>query len=115
MKKALNLVFAFAMVLSLAFIGDAVASSTNTTNALSAQAQTASVRSNRRVGLTRRVYRGGKYVGRQVWNGTKWVGEKSYKGTKYVGGKAYSGTKYVGKKTVQGTKAGLRKAKNVLY
>lgn len=114
MKKVLNVVFAFAMVLSLAFIGDAIASSTNSVNPLSAQAQV-SVRSKRKVGVTRRVYRGGKYVGRQVWSGTKWVGSKSWQGTKYVGSKSYQGGKYVGKKTIKGTKAGVRKVKNVLY
>lgn len=111
MKKGLNLLFAFAMILSLAFIGDAIASSTSSANPFAAQAQTVRVKSKRKVGLTRRAYRGGKYVGRQVWTGTKWVGEKSWQGTKYVGGKTVQGGKYVYK----GGRKVISRSKKILY
>jgi hypothetical protein len=120
MKKIIGLVFAFAMILSLAFIGEM----TSGNNPLSAKAQT-SVRRKSSGGLygkskrgvkyvAKKTYRGGKYVVRKGWQGTKYVGRKGYQGTKYVGTKGYQGGKYVGKKTVNGTKYVGRKTKKIL-
>lgn len=95
MKKTfISLFFAFAMVLSVAFVGG-ITSSGN--NPFSAQAQTVTVKK-KKVGAVRKIYRGGKYVGSKVWTGTRWVGVNTWKGTKYVGKKTWKGTKYVGKK-----------------
>lgn len=107
MKKTfINLFFALAMVLSIAFVGEI----TSSNNPFSAQGQTVSVKK-KKVGAVRKIYRGGKYVGSKVWTGTKWVGAKSWKGTKYVGKKTWNGTKYVGKKT----KSIGKKIKKVVY
>ena len=94
MKKTfLSLVFALSMIVSMAFVGEVA----STQNPFSAQAQTVTVKK-KRVGAIRRIYRGGKYVGRQVWTGTKWVGVKTWQGSKYIGKKTWKGTKYVGRK-----------------
>lgn len=111
MKKLLSLTFALAMIMSIAFISNAVSSGSNP---YSAQAQTVTAKK-RRPGVVRSVYRGGKYVGKQVWNGTKWVSSKTWKGTKYVGKKTVQGTKYAAHKTKRGTKATVSRAKKILY
>ena len=92
-KLLLNLLFAAAMVLSVAFVGEM----TSSHNPFSANAQTVTVKK-RKVGAIRKIYRGGKYVGRKVWTGTKWVGVHAYRGSKYIGKKTWRGTKYVGRK-----------------
>ncbi len=114
MKKTINIFFAFAMILSLAFISDAI--STNSPLSMQAQNTMQTQRGNvtvtrRRRGVASRTYRGGKYVGRKTVQGTKYVGRKTYQGGKYVGTKGYQGGKYVGKKTVQGTRYTARKTK----
>ena len=111
MKKILNLTFAIAMIMSLAFIGDAISSDNNP---LSVKGQTVTVRK-RRPGVVRSVYRGGKYAGKQVWNGTKWVSSKTWQGTKYAGKKTVQGTKYAAHKTKRGAKATVSRAKKILY
>jgi hypothetical protein len=111
MKKLLGLTFALAMIMSIAFVGEAVSTGNNP---YSVQAQTVTVKK-RRPGVVRSVYRGGKYVGKQVWNGTKWVSSKTWKGTKYVGKKTYQGTKFVARKTKRGAKATVSRAKKILY
>ncbi len=94
MKKVLlNSLFATAMIFSVAFIGEV----SSAKNPFSAQAQTVTVKK-KSVGVIRRSYRGGKYVGKQVWTGTKWVGLKSRDGAKFVAGKTWNGTKWVGRK-----------------
>jgi hypothetical protein len=94
MKKTfLSLFFALSMIVSMAFVAEIG----STQNPFSAQAQTVTVKK-KRVGAIRKIYRGGKYVGRKVWTGTKWVGVKTWHGTKYVGRKTWTGTKYVGRK-----------------
>jgi hypothetical protein len=94
----INLLFAAAMILSVVFIGEIGSGK----NPFSVQAQTYSVETRRpekrRVGAIRKVYRGGKYVGKKVWNGTRWVGVKSWHGTRYVGKKTWKGTKWTGRK-----------------
>ncbi len=114
MKKILSVVFAFAMLLSVAFIGEA----TSSNSPFSAQAQT--MQTTRRGSVTvRRKRRGGvvggaKYVGKKTYQGAKYVGKKKYQGGKYVGKKTVKGTKYVGKKTVKGTKSVFSKTKKVV-
>lgn len=96
MNKLSSLFFAFVLLLSVAFVGDAISTGASTGNPFAAQAQT--VTKKRKPGAIRRVYRGGKYVGRQVWTGTKWVGTKSVQGAKWVykgGRKVVSRTKKV--------------------
>jgi hypothetical protein len=94
MKKTIfSLFFAFSMIITVAFMGDIG----TTQNPFAAHGQTVTVKK-KRVGAIRKIYRGGKYVGRKVWTGTKWVGVKSWQGTKYVGRKTWKGTKYVGRK-----------------
>lgn len=111
MKKILNLTFAAAMLMSVAFIGDALSTGNNP---YSVKAQTVTVKK-RRPGVVRSVYRGGKYAGKQVWNGTKWVSSKTWQGTKYAGRKTVQGTKYVASKTKRGAKATVSRAKKILY
>jgi hypothetical protein len=92
-RNILSLFFAATMMFSMAFIGDIASKQ----NPFSAQGQTVTVKK-KKVGAIRKIYRGGKYVGRQVWNGTRWVGVKAWKGTKYVGKKTWKGTKWIGRK-----------------
>lgn len=98
MKKLTSLFFAFVMLLSVAFVGGSLSSgSTSAGNPTVAQGQV-TVRKKRRPGFTRRVYRGGKWVGTQVWTGTKWVSRKTWQGMKYTykgGRKVVSRTKKV--------------------
>ena len=97
--KFVNLLFATAMIFSVAFIGEL----TSINSPFSAKAQTVKVKK-KKVGAIRTIARGGKYVGKQVWNGTKWVSYKSYRAGRYGVVKTYQGGKYVGKKTVKGAK-----------
>lgn len=104
MKLTINLLFAFAMIVSLAFFGEIASSH----NPLSAQAQTRSgtvtVKRKSNVGIARKASRGAKYIYRKGRNGVVYIYRKTAKGVVYVGKKTYQGGKYVGKKTVQGTK-----------
>ncbi len=125
MKKILSVVFAFAMLLSVAFIGEA----TSSKSPFSAQAQTmqttrrgsVTVRRKRRGGVVggakyvgRKTKDGVVYAGRKTYQGGKYVGTKTYQGGKYVGTKAVKGTKYVGKKTVGGAKAVTSRTKKII-
>lgn len=132
MKTIFSIFFAAALLLSIAFIGDA----TSTNNPFSAQAQTRTgrvtvtrKRSGGVVGGTKYVvhktkrgaiyagkktYQGGKYVGKKGYEGGKYVGTKTVQGGKYVGTKTVKTTKYVGKKTVNGTKSVFSKTKKVV-
>ncbi len=100
MKKILSIFFAFAMLLSVAFIGEA----TSSNSPFSVQAQ--EMQTTRRGSVTVKRKRRGGVVG-----GAKYVGKKTYQGAKYVGKKTYQGGKYVTKKTVQGTKYAAHKTK----
>ena len=95
MKKTIGIFFAFAMILSLVFIGDTLSSN----NPLAVQAQT-QTRTGRVV--VRRKRTGGVVGG--VVNGTRYVAHKTKRAGKYVAHKTVRGTVYAGKKTVQGTK-----------
>jgi hypothetical protein len=110
MKKTLNIFFAFSMILSLAFIGDALSAQAQDTM----QAQTGKVTVTRkRNGVATRTVRGGKYVGRKTVQGTKYVGRKTYQGGKYVGTKTVQGTKYTAHKTKRGAKAFTSRTKKI--
>lgn len=95
MKKITSLIFAVAMILSIAFVGEM----TSSNNPFSADAQVTVVRK-KRVGAIRTVGRGGKYVVRKTWNGTKYVSKKVWTGTKWTGKKTYK----TGRKVVSRTK-----------
>ena len=124
MKKILGSLFAFAMILSVAFISDIISS----TSPFSAQAQTRkgniTVKRKKR-GIASQTYRGGKYIYRKGKNGVLYVyrktskgvvyvGKKTYQGGKYVGRKTYKGTKYVGRKTYKGSRAVVSRTKKII-
>lgn len=97
MKKLFTGIFALAMVLSLVFIGELTSSGKN---ALSAQAQTVTVKRKRRGG----VVGGTRYVAHKTKRGAKYVAHKTKRGAIYVGRKTAQGTRYVAHKTKRGTK-----------
>ncbi len=97
MKKITSLIFAAAMVLSIAFVGEL--SSSTTQNPFAAQAQV-TVKRKKNVGIARRTYRGGKWVAGKTWKGTKYVGKKTWQGTKWTGKTTYK----TGRKVVSRTK-----------
>ncbi|MEZ5428043.1 MAG: hypothetical protein R2747_17355 [Pyrinomonadaceae bacterium] len=123
MRKIFGILFAFAMILSVALISDAVSEH----NPFAAQAQTRQGRvtvKKKKRGVASQTYRGSKYIYRKARNGTVYiyrktakgvvyVGKKTYKGSKYIGKKTYKGTKYVGKKTVKGTRATVSRTKKI--
>lgn len=95
MKKLTALFFAFAMALSIAFVGgDLTGSSNSAGNPTVASAQV-TVRKKRKPGAIRRVYRGGKWVGNKVWTGTKWVSQKTWQGMKWTGKKTWKTSRKV--------------------
>ncbi len=124
MKKLTGLFFALAMLLSVAFVGDAVSEN----NPFSAQAQTRTGRvtvKRKNNGIASRTYRGGKYVYRKSKSGVVYVYRKTAQGTVYVGKRVYRGGKYVtqksvkggksvGRKTVGGTKAVFSRTKKIV-
>ena len=99
MKKLTSFVFAAAMLFSIAFVGETISTATNTGNSMSVQAQ-ATVKTKRKPGAIRRIYRGGKWVGTKVWTGTKWVSKKTWQGMKWTGKKTWK----TGRKVVSRTK-----------
>src|SRR5678816_2029964 len=90
MKKLKTAILAITMMLSIAFVGESISTTSN--NPFSAAAQTVTVRRTGR-GIARNTYRGGRWVVRKTWNGTKWVyrrvfvptGRATWRGTKKVG------------------------------
>lgn len=114
MKKILGIIFAFTMILSAAFISDAISPD----NPFAAQAQTRKgkvtvKRKNR--GIATQTARGSKYIYRKAKNGTVYVYRKTAKGTVYVGKKTYKGSKYVAKKTYRGSRAVASRTKKIVY
>ena len=109
MKKLLGGFFAFVMVLSIAFIGDAVSSN----GSLSVKAQTVTVTRKKR-GISSRTYRGGRYVVRKTWNGTKYVSRRVWVATKYGAHKTAQGTRWTAHKTKRGTKKIFHKTKDAI-
>ncbi len=88
MRKLAVSFFACVMMLSIVFVGDAIASS----ESMAANAAMAQTRSRRRKpGITRRTYRGGKRVAHTTKRGTKKAGRKSWR----TGRKVVSRTKKI--------------------
>ncbi len=103
MRKLTSLFFAFAMLLSVVFVSNAISEN----NPFSAQAQTRRGKvtvKKRNNGIASRTVRGSKYIYRKSKDGVVYIYRKSAQGTVYVGKKTYQGGKYVTKKTVKGTK-----------
>ena len=103
MRKLTSLFFAFAMLLSVVFVSNAISEN----NPFSAQAQTRRGKvtvKKRNNGIASRTVSGSKYIYRKSKNGVVYIYRKSAKGTVYVGKKTYQGGKYVTKKTIKGTK-----------
>lgn len=104
MKIFAAMFFAFAMMLSIVFISDAVsANAPFSVNAMSAQV---TVR-HRRHGVARRYYGHTKH-------GVQKGVHKTKRGTKYSAHKTKRGTKYTYHKTKRGTKYTYRKIKNAV-
>lgn len=95
MKKLLSLFFAFAMILSVAFVADS----------FSANAQNN--------GVATKTTQGGKYVYRKGENGTRYVYRKTSKGTVYVGKQTYKGGKWTYGKVKRNTKAVVSRTKKI--
>lgn len=105
MKKTIGILFAFAMILSIAFLGDAISSN----GSMSANAQV-TVKRTRRGG----VVGGTRYVAHKTKRGTKYVAHKTVRGTVYVGKKTVQGTRYTTHKVKRGTKSIFHKTKTVI-
>lgn len=110
MKKLVAGFFAGVMILGIAFLGDAVSSS----SPFSAQAQTVTVK-RRSVNAGRRVYRGGRWVVTRSWRGGKWVARKTWQGGRWVTVKTVKGTRYAAHKTKRGAKRTFHKVKRAIY
>jgi hypothetical protein len=108
MKKILSVFFAFAMMLSIVFIGEA----TSSNGSLSVQAQTGTVtvRRKRRGGIVGGV----KYIGRKTYGAGKYVAHKTVRGTVYAGKKTVQGTRYTAHKTKRGAKAVTSRTKKII-
>jgi len=104
MKKFGALIFAFAMMLSIVFIGDAVSS--NAPFSANAMPEQVTVR-HRRHGVARRYYGHSKHGVQKGFHKTK-------RGTKYSAHKTKRGTKYTYHKTKRGTKYTYRKIKRAV-
>ncbi|HEY0429271.1 MAG TPA: hypothetical protein VGC76_15935 [Pyrinomonadaceae bacterium] len=89
MNKFLGVFFAFAMILSVAFVS----------NSFSASAQ------------GKVVVKKTKSIASKTWGGTKYVYRKGAQGTRYVYRKTKNGTVYVGRQSVRGGKWTYGKAK----
>ncbi len=115
MKKSIGIFFAFAMILSLVFIGDALSSN----NPLSVQAQEMTMQTRTGRVVVRRKRRGGivggtRYVAHKTKRGTKYVAHKTVRGTMYVGKKTVQGTRYTSHKVKRGTKATISRTKKII-
>ncbi len=117
MKKTFGIFFAFAMILSLAFIGDALSSN----NPYSVQAQTQTrtgrvvVRRKRTGGVVGATARGTRYVAHKTKVAGKYVAHKTVRGTVYAGKKTVQGTRYTAHKTKSGAKAVTSRTKKNSY
>ena len=112
MKKTISILFAFAMILSLAFIGDAVSS--NGSLSVNAQTGRVTVRRKRTGGVVGATGRGARYVYRNGKRVVVYTGRKTYQGGKYVGKKTVQGTRYTAHKTKRGAKAATSRTKKIL-
>jgi hypothetical protein len=117
MRKLLGFLFAFAMILSLAFVGEAF--SPNSSSVLS-QTQTRRqtgrvvVRRKRTGGVVGATARGTRYVAHKTKRAAKYTAHKVKRGTIYTAHKTAQGTRYAAHKTKRGTKAAYRGTKKVL-
>lgn len=114
MKKIFVTFFAFAMILSVVFISEAISPANNP---FSAQAQTRTGKvsvKKKKNGIASRTYRGSKYIYRKGKNGVVYVYRKTSKGVVYVGKKTYKGAKYVGKKTYKGSRMVVSRTKKIV-
>jgi len=112
MKKTIGILFAFAMILSLAFLGDAISS--NGTLAVKAQTGRVTVRRKRTGGVVGGTVRGTRYVAHKSKRAVVYTGKKAYQGGKYVGEKTVQGTRYTAHKTKRGAKAVTSRTKKIL-
>jgi hypothetical protein len=104
MRKLTTVVFAFAMTISVVFIGEAASSNTPfSVNAISEQVKV----SHRRHGVARRYYHHSKSETKKGYYKTK-------KGTKWTAHKTKRGTKRTYQVTKRGTKHTYRKIKNAV-
>lgn len=97
MNKLKAALFAAVMIMSIAFVSEALFSSDRS---FSASAQTVAVKRKRKPGIARRTYRGGRWVVRKTWDGTKWVYRRVWVGTKWTGKTTWK----TGRKVVSRTK-----------
>ena len=105
MKKLLGIFFAFAMILSAAFVADSL-------SVMAQRSGTVTVKK-RNNGIASRTYRGGRYIYRKSANGTRYVYRKTKQGTIYVGKQTYKGSKWTFHKTKRGTKAVVSRTKKI--
>lgn len=105
MKKLLGLVFALAMILSVAFVADSF-------SVMAQRSGNVTVKK-RNNGIGSRTVRGSKYVYRKSANGVRYVYRKTSKGTVYVGKQSYKGGKWAYGKGKRNTKAVISRTKKI--
>lgn len=103
MKKIAAVFFAFVMIVSIAFVGEAISSDTS----FSAAAQTRTRRRTRkRPGWAKRQYNTGE-------RGTRYSAHKTKRGSKYTYRKGKRGTKWTYRKGKHGTKKVVSRTKKI--
>ncbi len=114
MKKTIGIFFAFAMILSLAFLGDAISS--NNPTAVGAQTRTGqvTVRRKRSGGVVGTTARGTRYAAHKTKRAAKYVAHKTTRAAVYTGKKTVEGTRYTSHKVKRGTKATISRTKKIL-
>jgi hypothetical protein len=107
MKKIIGIIFAFAMILSAAFVSDSLS--------VNAQGKVV-VRKSKNVASKawNGTKSGAKYVYRKTAGGTRYVYRKTKSGTVYVGKQTYRGGKWTYGKGKQGTKAVVSRTKKIV-
>lgn len=103
MKKILGIFFAFAMILSAAFVS----------NSLSVNAQ-GNVVVKKSKSIASKSWGGTKYVYRKGAQGTRYVYRKTKNGTVYVGKQTWKGGKWTYSKGKRGTKAVVSRTKKII-
>jgi hypothetical protein len=109
MKKLMSGFFALAMLLSSAFLSNAISSN----NPFSVKAQEVTVKKKNR-GIASTTWRGTKYVYRKAAGGARYVYRKTAQGTVYVGKQTWKGGKWTYSKGKRGTKAVVSRTKKIL-
>lgn len=95
MKKLAVLFFAATLVLSSAIISTSIPND----NSFSVSAQQTTVKRERKPGIARTAYRGGRWVVRRTWDGTKWVSHRVWVASKWTGKKTYKTSRKVVSRT----------------